>query len=153
MRANLLVLAGLSLMAAAPAAGAAQGPMDFLQGLYARYAESTDASFDSLDNRPAWYSPGLIKLIHADEVAAGGDEGKLEVDPVCDCQDYGDFKVISIVVNRQAPGTAQATVKFINLGQADTVTVSLVKLQAGWRIDDLGGTDMPSLRVLLTAPG
>ncbi len=84
MRLAGLVLAGL--ICVSPAAAAA-GPADFLRSVYAHYAPGRPV-FDPLDAAAgAWFSPGLLALIRRDEAAAVNQPGRLDGDPICDCQE------------------------------------------------------------------
>ena len=59
-------------------------------------------------------------------------------DPVCGCQDYGDFKytINSLTVD----GTrAVAKVATSNFGSPDTRTLELAKTAQGWRIYNIDG--------------
>jgi hypothetical protein len=150
MRATIGLLAGL-VPAAAFGAAPDAAPAAFLQALYAHYAPGRP-DFSPLDMPASWFSPSLVALIKADEAAAGGEVGRLEGDPVCDCQDFGGFKVLSIKVTSQTAAAARAVVRFVNLGDTETLDISLVKPGGGWRIDDIGGDEKPALRALLTGP-
>ena len=56
--------------------------------------------------------------------------------PFLDAQDW-DVTAFDIVVSDEAAGKAQATVKFINQGQATTVMLDLVQVKNAWRIYDI----------------
>jgi hypothetical protein len=149
MRLALLVLAGL--ICVSPAAAAA-GPADFMRAVYAHYAPGRPV-FDPLDAAAgAWFSPGLLALIRRDEAAAVNQPGRLDGDPICDCQEYGGFVLQSVVVTGQSSATARVAVRFENEGQEVALRLRLVMRPEGWRIDDVGDADMPSLRALLAGP-
>jgi hypothetical protein len=154
MRFALLVLAGLSLFNTAAAAAVPDaGPAAFLRKLYAHYVVAPSVPgppvFDPLDAAAGrWFSPLLLTLIRRHEAVAG----RLGGDPVCDCQDYQGFVLQSVVVRPARTGMAVARVRFVNEGRERILRVSLIKRQDGWRINDVGDVDTPSLRLLLTAP-
>jgi hypothetical protein len=62
--------------------------------------------------------------------------GALDFDPFVDAQEW-DISTFDIVVSVAAAGKAQATVKFINLGQAVTVVLDLVQVRNAWRIYEI----------------
>jgi hypothetical protein len=78
--------------------------------------------------------------------------GKLDGDPICDCQDPGnpgELKVKSIKLTATGQSKMQAEVLFTIVNESRSVTLSLLETPAGWRIDDIATKDMPSLRTLL----
>jgi hypothetical protein len=152
MRFAMLILASLGLPMPAIAA---TGPDLFLRVLYAHYADDGPGRpvFDPLgDAATSWFSPALLALIRRDEAAATTQPGKLDGDPLCDCQEYHDFILQSVRVTAQQAATARATVRFTNEGQETLLRLRLIKSQTGWRIDDVSDADMPSLRLALASP-
>jgi hypothetical protein len=51
-------------------------------------------------------------------------------------------------VKDTAPGKAVGTVKFKNIGEPQTVALDLIKLENGWRIEEIRGPSTKSLRAL-----
>jgi Protein of unknown function (DUF3828) len=90
----------------------------------------------------AWPTPRLMAaylqwLANDRKQAARRNEvGSLDFDPFLDAQDW-DVTAFDIVVSDEAAGKAQATVKFINQGQAMTVVLDLVQVKNAWRIYDI----------------
>jgi hypothetical protein len=71
---------------------------------------------------------------------------RLGADPFIDAQDF-EISAVAITVRQQGPDKAVGTVKFRNIVQNITLTLELVKLKDGWRIDDIR-TSNGSLRAL-----
>jgi hypothetical protein len=140
-----LLLAGTAALAAPP-----QTPATFLQALYAHYTAGQSDFDPTGDAAPSLFTPSLLALINADAKQADGGVGRLDGDPICDCQDASAFKLGSITVTAQTKTTAKAVVKF-NVDGTDIVsTYTLDAVADGWRIDDISDSDTPSLRGLLT---
>jgi len=148
-RRELLIGAGLLMLAATPGAAAEQSAQQFLESIYAHY-KGKDTKGVAYSGRASArsFTPSLVRLIDADAKAAAkrGDVPTLDGDPFVDAQEW-DIAAFDIAVKETAPGKATGTVKFNNEGAAKTVTVDLVKTKAGWRIDDLNGPN-GSLRAL-----
>ena len=122
----------------------------FLQHIYADYS-NPDLTHQS-QRQDKFYSPQLYRLIAADRRGHPGDVGRLDGDPICDCQDPGnpgELKVQSITFSSLHPTTLKATVAFTIVKDRRTVTFSLIHTTTGWRIDDISTTETPSLRLLL----
>lgn len=103
-------------------------------------------------NRPGatarYLSPTLARLIDADGKAVKpGDMGVLGADPFVDAQDF-EIAAFAIDVQDLGSGKARGTVKFKNFGEDQTVTLELVKLKNGWRIDEIRGPTTELLRAL-----
>jgi hypothetical protein len=148
------VILGLALLAmsARGASAAEESAQDFLARIYATY-KGKDAKGVDLNRRGAtarYFSPSLARLIDADVKAAKGEVGQLGSDPFIDAQDF-EIAAFVIDVKETAPGKALGTVKF-KLFTADetgrTITLDLVKLKSGWRIDEIRGPTTKSLRAL-----
>ena len=61
----------------------------------------------------------------------------LDHDPLCACQDQGDFVVTALAVAQSAPNAAEANVAFTNLGVAKTLKLKLVREGINWKVDDI----------------
>ncbi len=124
----------------------------FVRGLYEDYGKPDRADVLG-DGAPDVFAPRLLGLIRADQKAAGGEVGRLDKDPLCDCQDDDGFRLSSVVVVRRPAGRATATVPF-GIGEvAMVVSLDLVGTRGGWRIADVHNRDMPSLVSLLEGAG
>jgi hypothetical protein len=145
------VVFGLALGAvSAGGAGAAeQSAQDFLARIYATY-KGKDAKGIDLNARGAtgrYFSPSLARLIDADAKAAKGGVGQLGADPFIDAQDF-EIAAFAIDVKALAPDKALGTVRFKSFTNDRTITLDLVKLKTGWRIDEIRGPTTKSLRAL-----
>jgi hypothetical protein len=147
-RRSVLGLALVALSAGGTFA-ADMSAQDFLARIYATY-KGKDAKGIDLNKRGAtarYFSPSLARLIDADVKAAKGEVGRLGADPFIDAQDF-EIAAFAIEVKELAPGKALGTVKFKNFTEDETVTLELVKLKTGWRVDEIRGPTTKSLRAL-----
>ncbi len=154
-RALLLALAaGLTLFAHNPVpAQSSAAPEAFVRSTYNRYDAKSAASPDFLGrDGPSVFTPALLRLIRSDERhTPRGDVGKLDGDPICDCQDPDGLEVASVQIDRQQQNTATAKVDlhFPSESRLRHIRLRLILLPQGWRIDDISTDDTPSLRKLL----
>jgi hypothetical protein len=131
---------------AAPVAHAAAATADtqtakaFVQGLYRPGGSEMSAW-------PRIFDAAMRKLMDEDRrLTPEGDEGALDFDPFCDCQDDADTKV-EIAVTR---ATADAATVEARLGASRdrTVLFDLVRENGAWRVHDIASKSAPSLRKL-----
>ena len=133
---TLLLVSGLFIGCATAHAQDGLSAEAFLRSVYGRYKSGgkpiapTDADAASI------YAPALVKLFLADEKAVNGEVGVLEADPICACQDF-DIRSVRISSHQSAPGRADATARFNNLGTATVVRFELVAVDGNWRIADI----------------
>lgn len=127
---------------------AMQGVEGFLHTVYARY--TTDGSPPDLDDARAAsiYDDSLLALMRADRRALQGEAGVLDADPLCACQDH-DIHAVKLVVRPGSAARTSATVSFENLDSPRSIHLDLVQGPQGWRIADVHGDNMPSLRAAL----
>jgi hypothetical protein len=147
-RRSVLGLALVALSAGGTFA-ADMSAQDFLARIYATY-KGKDAKGIDLNKRGAtarYFSPSLARLIDADVKAAKGEVGRLGADPFIDAQDF-EIAAFAIEVKELAPGKALGTVKFKNFTETQTISLELVKLETGWRVDEIRGPTTKSLRAL-----
>ena len=80
----------------------------------------------------------LEALIDASMEIDGVYHDALSYDPICYCQDFGDFshEVIEVDVDGE---TATALIRQSNFGEVSERTIDLVRTPKGWRIYDLDG--------------
>jgi Protein of unknown function (DUF3828) len=100
----------------------------------------------------AIYTSGLITLMRRDRNSTPrGDVGKLDFDPICNCQDPEALHLAALAVTNMdaTHASALATLKFPTESQPRTVQFFLLLTAAGWRIDDISTADVPSLRKFL----
>jgi hypothetical protein len=139
--------APVAAASAAPAAAAApQAPGDadqvlaFVKSFYVGDGPAMDdKTFD----------PSLTALIQEDaKLTPKGDEGALDSNPFCDCQDADGMQTQFIV--KSVTPEAAVVVANLNFGgsRTDAVTYDLVKQPAGWRVHDISSSGIPSLRDL-----
>jgi hypothetical protein len=112
----------------------------FVASIYAIYG-AHDTQGVVLDSREAlekYFVPELAAMIDADVIAAERENRPpaLDGDPFVDAQEW-DIKNVAIVVRDDSPEKAVAIVSFFNQGEPRQVELNLVKLDAGWRIDDI----------------
>lgn len=120
----------------------------FTEGLYEAYRHGEP---DYLGARARMtFAPRLLALIRDDKAATPpGDEGALDWDPICDCQDDGGMKVERVEIGEAAPDRALATVTLRFPAETMTVKLDLVSQRGQWRVADIHTKDVPSLVALL----
>ena len=128
----------------------------FVRQLYSQYEHPVSRFGPSIMGKHAAsvFSPRLLALIRKEEKATpSGDVGKLDFDPVCSCQDSGGLKLKDLQVSLTGAGKATATVSlFFPEPTTIEVRLSLLWTPQGWRVDDIGTKDVPSLRKFLESP-
>jgi hypothetical protein len=137
-RVSLLVAAGLLSFATQTLAD--NEAYRFIASIYAQYGapETPGVILDSREALERYFVPDLAAAIDADTVAAEREDRPpaLDGDPFVDAQEWNVTNV-AIVVRDDAPDRALALVSFFNNGEPRQVELNLVKLDAGWRIDDI----------------
>jgi hypothetical protein len=147
------LLIGLIMSGTRTQAQDSESAKKFVQQVYADYA-NPDTNHQRQRQRH-FYTPQLYRLILSDETSHPGEVGKLDWDPICDCQDPGEpgeLKVESISLSTAGQSRIQATVAIVIVRAPVTVVLSLFKTSAGWLIDDISTSETPSLRRLLQGP-
>ena len=120
----------------------------FLKGIYATYkAKGAGADLTGPKSEKV-VTPDLATLFRLDQQALEGDEGVIEADPICGCQDF-DIRSVTLSIQPDGAGRAKATASFKNLGHAKKIDFDLATIGGQWRIDDIHGEDIPSLRKAL----
>lgn len=128
----------------------------FLVKLYSHYPQRRGASaFDPTGRgAPAVFDPAMIALFREDaRLTPKGDEGAIDSDPICHCQD--DDGMVSTVeaVTPAGPSkaTAQVRLRFTAARPVETVRLDmdLVVVNGQWRIHDIHAKDEPSLRAVI----
>jgi len=133
-------------------AGAADSAEAFVRGLYAQYTpHGHPVAFGYPDAKPIVDAP-MLQWLHRDQVKSNGEVGALDVDPVCQCQDWEHLKVDSVQSIAGGPGTATVEVRFEDGSGKDrwrqTVRFDLVQVGGAWKIHDIHAHDLPSLIAL-----
>jgi uncharacterized protein DUF3828 len=111
-----------------------------IKRIYAAY-RGKDAKGIPLTDTAAlgrYFNPSLVTLIVEDQrnAARRNETPKLDGDPFVDAQDW-QIPDFDVAVTDTGPGEATATVKFVNQGEATTVALDLVTVNASWRITDI----------------
>ena len=149
MKRSLILFASLGMgLSTSPAASsprpvAARGSDQaaaFVDRLYGFYR--ADPSHER-DDTKVW-TPGMLALMaRLDRL---DDEARLEVsdgDEICQCQDWGDFRLLARRIVLQGPRRADAFVRFLNLGRMTGLRLALEHTPAGWRVADVYASDRP----------
>jgi hypothetical protein len=124
----------------APAYAGDASATAFITAIYDSY-KGKDAKGTPLDSERTirrYFEPKLASLMASDQKAAArrNEVGALDFDPFLDAQEW-DITTFDIIVSDAAAGKAQATVKFVNLGQSMTVVLDLVQVRNAWRIHEI----------------
>jgi hypothetical protein len=133
-----------SSYAAAPVASAASAEQ-FVRGLYAKYTPNGKPTPFAYPDAKNIVDAQMLALLKKDQDKSNGEVGAMDGDPVCNCQDWDKLKVTSLHTAMQGNGAATAEVAFINAGSSEKIHFSLVWMNGGWRIHDIGTKDQPSL--------
>jgi hypothetical protein len=120
----------------------------FVKALYIPYKAKSHPIAMTSPKAATILEASLIALLKTDEKLLHGEVGGLEVDPICQCQDY-DIRSVAVTTAADGDGKAKATASFHNLDVDTKVDFDLVAVGGGWRIFDIHSSDMPSLRKLL----
>ncbi|HMN55158.1 MAG TPA: DUF3828 domain-containing protein [Sphingopyxis sp.] len=122
----LVLLSGCSFAAAAQPGSDLAGAQALIGRIYTAYVHDDVPDLDGL------YTPELRRSIRRQ---SDGDLG-LGYDPLCSCQDTGDFTYrIASLVERK--GGAAAQVDFDNFGEHHSVTLLLVRRGGRWFVGDI----------------
>jgi len=135
-----LMLGAACAAFATMASGADASATAFITAIYNSY-KGKDAKGTPLDSERTirrYFEPKLAAAMARDQKAAArkNEVGRLDFDPFLDAQDW-EVDSFDIAVGNAAAGKAQATVKFVNMGEAMTVTLDLVQASNAWRIYDI----------------
>jgi len=144
-----------ALAATAPARAAdVQGARAFLVQLYAHYPQAGGQFDPTGANARSVFDPSMIALFHENaRLTPKGDEGAIDSDPICDCQDDGGMRSKIGAVRLVAGDTAIADVETIftqaSPPEVRRLTITLVTVHGQWRIHDIRSKDTPSFRAYL----
>jgi hypothetical protein len=150
-----MLICTAALITALSAEPAGNGsPKAFVDSIYNSYLgkDSRGVSLDGDDQvRRYFASPLADAMIKDFNAAAKANEvGILGGDPFIDAQDW-DISNLRTVVKTTGPTTAVATVSFTMFGKPRTITLDLVRTDAGWRIAEIRAPS-GSLRALYKLP-
>ncbi len=145
---TFLILLGQPIVAASATSRDAR---TFILDLYRTYSGSDRVSPLDPAMLDRTFSPPLSALIRTDQTQKPGNVGRLDTDPVCDCQDPDGLKLLDVTVQTIGTGQAKAKVTF-QLGMViKAVRLRLLETGNGWRIDDVSSPDIHSLQDFLSA--
>jgi len=135
-----IILGAVCMAAAGPAFAAEPAASAFVTAIYNAY-KGKDAKGVPLENERIirrYFEATLAAAMAKDQKAAArrNEVGLLDFDPFLDAQDW-DVSAFDIAVSDAAAGTAKATVKFVNQGEAMTVVLDLVQVKNDWRVYDI----------------
>jgi len=136
MRLALAALGFLLALAMPAMAQTNDTPRGLLEAIYQSY--STDIF---PDDDLAIYSNRLKALFAADrERTPEGEIGAIDFDPFVNAQDY-DLTNLVIGEPTVTDGQASAQVRFVNLGEKNTLVITMVRESDGWKVDDVQSTE------------
>lgn len=128
-----------------------EGSAEFMRAVYASYQEDQLWPIDDQRLDEVW-SPRMAALIRRDRELSGDDLPWLDADPICNCQDFEDIRVLDARADWNADTRVVVTVRFINGGEEQTgYFLMRGNPIRGWRIDDVLNPDGPSLAENLAA--
>jgi uncharacterized protein DUF3828 len=140
----------MSPSAAVPAQSPEQSPEQFVRALYAQYVPGgKPTAFDYPVAKRIVDSEMLAALRRDRDLTPKGDEGAMDSDPVCQCQDWGTLKILSLKIKAVDKDRSSATVVFSDLNDRQTVRLDLVRAKGLWKIHDIGTKSSPSLLTYL----
>jgi hypothetical protein len=118
-------------------AAAVEGPEPFVRALYAQYVNGGPQGEPPAPGRDPLYDRMLNAMVGEDFRKADGEVPTLNYDPICGCQDSGDFTLDSVTVTQSGPQAAEAAVVFTNMGETKRQTLKLVKEGRMWKVNDV----------------
>jgi hypothetical protein len=143
----------LAIIAALISGGATMvdSPHAFLERLYRSYGPHGTGHVFAYPEARAFVDSSLLALLRRDQLASKGEVGALDFDPVCQCQEWGPFKVLSITAHMQGQNRALGEVRFENGpdGTKDAVAFNLALENGFWKIHDMSWRGTPSLQTYL----
>lgn len=144
-------LATALLAGTAHAAMEADSPRAFLQRLYAAYATGGKGNDFAYPEARAIVDDSLLSLLRRDRMMSKGEVGALDGDPICQCQDWERFKVLSMQVEMNGANRARGDVTFTTAPKsaAEAVHFDLVRENGTWKIHDLSWRGTPSFQAYL----
>jgi hypothetical protein len=126
----------------------------FVVRLYAHYPMPERSPFDPLGkSAPAVFDPSMVGLLRtAAAQTPKGDEGPVDWDPICSCQDDTDMKSEIVSLKATGPSDATAVVRVKFHSEQTQLELALSAASGAWRIHDIKSSDTPSLRAYLIQP-
>ena len=139
--------------AAAPVPAQAARPETLVEDLYKAHAAGQSPFFQTgrRDLVDRYFEPALAALIWNDAVAASGEVGRLDFDPLHDAQDTEIRNLMVQPARSDGSGTATVDVTFDNFGKPQKVRYTLTQAGGAWKITDVTYGDGGTLRNVLRA--
>jgi len=143
-------LSGLSSARAADV----QAARAFLVQLYSHYSAPGDTFDPTGANARSVFDPAMIAEFRENaRLTPKGDEGAIEGDPICDCQDNTGMRSKVGAIRLAAPDTATADVELTFAAASPPeirrLTITLVTIHGQWRIYDIRSKETPSFRAYM----
>ncbi|WP_428394829.1 hypothetical protein [Lichenicoccus sp.] len=123
-------------------------PKVFINELYAPYIYG-DHAYQIGRDLSEKFDGCLTYLLKLDNQQVLGDAGYVDWDPICNCQDFGNFSRLRIEQTNGSYEFRYLKATFRNLSKRETVRFTLVPVGRGWRIADISEAGMASLKRLL----
>jgi Protein of unknown function (DUF3828) len=128
----------------------AVAPDAVVSALYRAHAAEQSPFFQTTDRArlDQYFEPSLASLIWQDAVAANGEVGAIEFDPLYAAQ---DMEIKNLVVSpAQIDGNnGRVIVTFENFGEKQQLNYSLARVGNEWKITDIAYADGPTLRQMV----
>jgi hypothetical protein len=125
-------------------------PRAFLERLYSAYTPKGKGNDFAYPVAGAIVDASLLALLHRDQIKSKGEVGAMDSDPICQCQDWESFKVLSMQTQTIGAARASGDVTFMpDPKDTEKVHFDLVRENGAWKIHDISSHDIPSLQAYL----
>lgn len=125
-------------------------PRAFLERLYSAYTPRGKGNDFSYPGARDIVDAPLLALLHRDQIKSKGEVGAMDSDPICQCQDWESFKVLSMHTQTSGAARASGDVTFMpDTKDTEKVHFELVRENGAWKIHDISTHDTPSLQAYL----
>jgi hypothetical protein len=125
-------------------------PRAFLERLYSAYTPKGKGNDFAYPDARTIVDASLLALLHRDQIKSNGEVGAMDSDPICQCQDWESFRVLSLQTQMDGAGRASGDVTFMpDPKDTQKVHFDLVRENGAWKIHDLSSKDTPSLQAYL----
>ncbi len=145
-------VAGLVLLMASYTGARAQDAAAaerFVRNVYSHYRAGAAPFMPVFERAPSIFTPEVVALIRKEQEESEGEAGKLDIDPLCMCQDFEDIRIATLTFTPVQNNRTTATAELADGAHRFTMKIQLMAVRNAWRIDDLQEGDEPSLRQLL----
>ena len=137
----ITALLAATTLATTPMQEGREGAADFVREVYASYQEDQPWPIDEARLDAVW-SPHMAALIRRDRELASDEMPYLDADPICNCQDFEDIRVLDARASWSADNRVLVTVRFVNGGHETTNVFRMAGNPVrGWRIDAVVNTE------------